>query len=109
MSHALRGAGWGGVHFEADPSAAVRLTIGGKPTVLNVSRAASVAIEAALADLGDAVYDWRVPPPELSEEEWSVLYDRTDASTPQKIKRRLASSAEKLGGPGFCGWELPRP
>lgn len=97
------------MHFEADPGAAVRLASHGKPVVLNVSRAEAGAVDDALVQLGAVAYDWRTPPPELSEEEWSVLYDRTDALTPQKIKRRLASAAEKLGGDGFRGWELPRP
>lgn len=108
-SHALRGAGWGGVHFEADPAAAVRLALGGKPTVLNVSRADASAVEAAIVELGGVAYDWRTPPAELSEEEWQVLYDRFDGLTPQKIKRRLASATEKLGDAGFEPWRLPTP
>lgn len=108
-SHALRGAGYGGVHFEANPEAAVRMTNNGRATVLNVQRADASAVEAAMAELGDAAYDWRIPPPELSEEEWQVLYERTEALTPQKVKRRLASAEEKLGGPGLCGWALPLP
>lgn len=77
--------------------------------MLNVSRADAAAVDGAIAELGDSGYDWRVPPPELSEEEWQVLYDRHDGLTPQKIKRRLASATEKLGENGFARWELPRP
>jgi hypothetical protein len=108
-SHALRGAGWGHVHFEAKPDAALRLASAGKPVVLNTSRADEADVAAALTEMGAGAYDWRTPPPELSEEEWSVLYDRTDALTPQKIKRRLASATEKLGDAGFDRWRLPKP
>ena len=108
-SHALRAAGWGGVHFEADPAAAVRMTHTGRATVLNVSRAEPSAVDAAVAELGADARDWRTPPAELSEEEWQVLYERFDGLTPQKIKRRLASATEKLGDAGFEPWRLPLP
>ncbi|MDP1793934.1 MAG: hypothetical protein Q8K63_07325 [Acidimicrobiales bacterium] len=97
------------MHFEAQPDAAVRMTRAGRATVLNVSRATPSAVDDALRELGDAAYDWRTPPPELNEEEWQVLYGRTDDLTPQKVKRRLASAAEKLGPTGFEHWRLPTP
>ncbi len=97
------------MHFEADPGAAVRMTRTGRATVLNASRADVTAVAAAVALLGDDVHDWRTPPPELSEQEWAVLYERFDDLTPQKIKRRTASAAETLGADGFAPWRLPRP
>ena len=97
-SHALRGCGWGGVHFETNPPAGLRMTTTGRATVLNASRSAPADVDTALRELGPGVaFDWRNPPPELSEEEWAVLYGRTDDLTPQKVKRRLASAAEKFG------------
>lgn len=85
------------------------MTGNGRATVLNTSRASNDAVESALRELGESAYDWRTPPAELNEEEWQVLYDRHDALTPQKIKRRLASATEKLGVDGFEPWRLPRP
>ena len=60
-SHALRDAGWGGVHFEAaSADAAVRMTRKGRATVLNTTRLAETDVAAALAELGAAGFDWRV-------------------------------------------------
>ena len=88
----------------------MRTTQHGRATVLNCSRAETAAVDGALDALGDVAFDWRTPPPELSEEEWQVLYDRHDGLTPQKIKRRLASATEKLGAVGgFSPWRLPPP
>ncbi|MBA2607980.1 MAG: hypothetical protein H0U92_03490 [Actinobacteria bacterium] len=114
-SHALRAAGWGGVHFEASPAAAVRVSSGGRATVLNVSRSSASDTDAALAELValGIGHDWRTPPPDLSEEEWGVLYGRANL-TPRKTTLRLASASEKFGAQtdadlhvAFARWRLP--
>ena len=89
-SHSLRAAGWGGVHFETNPAAAARVALGGRAVVLNVARADESDVTDALATLGDSGHDWRVPPPEMSQEEWSVLYalDATGS---------VEAAAERLG------------
>ena len=113
-SHALRAAGWGGVHFEANPAAAVRVTAGGRATVLNVVRAPVDAVDAAMAELSAAAHDWRTPPPDLTEEEWGVLYGTVEL-TPRKTALRRASAREKLGAAddegltaAFERWRLPQ-
>ena len=99
-SHALRGCGWGGVHFESNPPAALRMTSTGRATVLNASRAAEADVTTLLRELGPSVaFDWRRPPPELSEEEWAVLYNRTDELTVQKVKRRRGPRPKNLPSP----------
>lgn len=116
-SHALRGAGWGGVHFEANPDAAQRVAAGGRATVLNVNRLSPAEADAALAALGDAGHDWRVDPPQLNEEEWAVLYDNAErfAMTPKKAANRRASAAKAMGvneadlADAFESWRLPAP
>jgi hypothetical protein len=114
-SHALRAAGWGGVHFEANPAAALRVASGGRATVLNVTRAAPADVDAALAQLDELGigHDWRNPPPDLTEEEWTVLYGRATL-TPRKTTLRLASASEKFGvqneadlRAAFEHWRLP--
>jgi hypothetical protein len=105
-SHALRAAGWGGVHFEANPSAAVRMTSNGRATVLNVQRANDDEVAAAIEELGAQAYDWRNAPPDLNQDEWAVLYDRHDL-TPRTAANRLKSATEKLAGQSFETWRLP--
>ena len=84
------------------------MTATGRATVLNVNRVTADDADRVLRELGEAGRDWRSPPSDLSEEEWAVLYDRTDELTPQKVKRRLASANEKLNGT-FEEWRLPAP
>ncbi len=60
-SHALRDAGWGGVHFEgASAAAAVRMTRKGRATILNASRLDGPDVDGALVELGADGFDWRV-------------------------------------------------
>jgi hypothetical protein len=101
----LRAAGWGGVHFETNPSAAVRTALGGRATVLNVIRASDDEIDVALTELGDRGFDWRTPPPDLSQDEWLVLYGAGDF-TPRTLANRLKSAHEKIGD-DFERWRLP--
>lgn len=100
-SHALRAAGWGGVHFESNPAAAVRVAQGGRATVLNVIRSQPDEVDAALTALGPNGFDWRSPPPELSQEEWEVLYARSDVAatklTPRAAANRMASARAAFG------------
>ncbi len=104
-SHALRAAGWGGVHFESNPEAAVRMAHAGRATVLNTTRANGDAVEAALRALGDAGFDWRTPPPDLSQDEWLALYGAGDF-TPRTLANRLQSAHDKIGD-DFERWRLP--
>ena len=104
-SHALRAAGWGGIAFEANVEAARRLAHNGRATVLNVSRLADGEAEALLAE--PWAYDWRTPPPELSQDEWLVLYGAGDF-TPRTAANRLKSATEKMGD-SFEQWRLPPP
>ena len=73
--------------------------------MLNVSRLDASAVEPFLTE--DYVHDWRQPPPEMSQDEWLVLYgageftDRTRAN-------RLKSAHEKIGD-DFEQWRLPSP
>jgi hypothetical protein len=87
----------------------------GRATVFNASRATPADVDAVLTELGSSAHDWRTPPPELNEEEWAVLYDRTAELTPQKVKRRRASAADKFGATdedaltaSFERWRLPQ-
>jgi len=114
-SHALRAAGWGGVHFEANPSAAVRMASSGRATVLNVVRSSDTEVADVLVELGETGHDWRTPPPDLTEEEWGVLY-KTATLTTRKTTLRLQSACEKFGVTtnedlleAFAPWRLPRP
>jgi hypothetical protein len=101
----LRAAGWGGIAFESDVDAARRTAECGRATVLNVSRLDASTVEPFLAEA--YAYDWRVPPPEMSQDEWLVLYgageftDRTRAN-------RLKSAHEKIGD-AFENWRLRGP
>ncbi|MEY2425033.1 MAG: hypothetical protein QOI61_605 [Actinomycetota bacterium] len=104
-SHALRAAGWGGVHFESNPEAAVRVATGGRATVLNTTRAKADDVERALTELGAAGFDWRTPPPDLSQDEWLALYG-TGEFTPRTLANRLKSAHEKMGD-DFERWRLP--
>ena len=104
-SHALRAAGWGGVAFETDPAAATRTATSGRACVLNVSRLDAAAFAPLLTE--SFVYDWRAPPPELSEDEWRVLYGNGNF-TPRTAANRLKSATEKLGDT-FEQWRLPIP
>ena len=104
-SHSLRAAGWGGVAFETNVDAARRTAESGRATILNVSRLDPATVEPLLADAH--TYDWRLPPPEMSQDEWLVLYgageftDRTRAN-------RLLSAHEKIRD-AFEKWRLPSP
>ncbi len=101
----MRAAGWGGIAFESNVDAARRTAESGRACVLNVSRVAPAEVEPLLAE--DFAYDWRVPPPEMSQDEWLVLYgageftDRTRAN-------RLKSAHEKIGD-DFDRWRLRGP
>ena len=103
-SHALRAAGWGGVAFESDADAAIRTTASGRACVLNTIRLDESAVSEALAA---GAIDWRTPPPELSEDEWRVLYG-TGNFTPRTEANRLKTAQEKLGDT-FEQWRLPSP
>lgn len=105
-SHALRAAGWGGVAFEANVDAAHRTAAEhGRACVLNVSRLADGEADALLAE--PWAHDWRTPPPELSLDEWLVLYGSGDF-TPRTQANRLKTATEKLGD-AFEHWRLPPP
>ena len=104
-SHALRAAGWGGVAFEANVDAARRTVDHGRACVLNVSRLADGAADDLLAE--GFAYDWRTPPPELSLDEWMVLYG-TGEFTPRTAANRMKTALEKMGD-SFELWRLPAP
>lgn len=128
-SHALRAAGWGGVHFEANPAAAVRVATGGRATVLNVSRAPEADVDDALTEIGrlGIGHDWRTPPPDLSEDEWAVVYALAEGDAIEEVatlaaltlrttKNRLATACTKFGASSneellaaVAQWRLPRP
>ena len=101
----MRAAGWGGVAFETDVAAARRTAESGRATVLNVSRLDPALVAPFLTE--PYAYDWRMPPPEMSQDEWLVLYgageftDRTRAN-------RLKTAHEKIGD-AFDQWRLPPP
>lgn len=119
-SHALRAAGWGGVHFESNAQAAVRVVSGGRATVLNAGHATGDDVADALAALGPSGFDWRTPPPDLSQDEWEILYAGGDASatslTPRTATNRMASARVAFGVAddaallaAFEPWRLPSP
>jgi hypothetical protein len=93
------------VAFETNVDAARRTVESGRAAVLNVSRLDAADLEPFLAE--PYVCDWRVPPPEMSQDEWLVLYgageftDRTRAN-------RLKSAHEKIGD-AFERWRLRSP
>lgn len=74
--------------------------------MLNVSRLDASDVEPVLAE--PWAYDWRTPPPELSQDEWHVLYG-TGEFTPRTAANRLKSAQEKLGDATFEQWRLPTP
>jgi hypothetical protein len=104
-SHSLRAAGWGGVAFESDVAAARRTAESGRACVLNVSRLEPSVLEPLLAE--EYAYDWRVPPPEMSQDEWLVLYGAGEF-TERTRANRLKTAHEKVGD-GFEPWRLPSP
>jgi hypothetical protein len=104
-SHSLRAAGWGGVAFEATVDAARRTVDNGRACVLNVSRLDPSFVEPLLDE--SWAYDWRTPPPELSLDEWMVLYG-TGEFTPRTAANRLKTATEKMGDT-FDQWRLPSP
>ncbi len=75
--------------------------------MLNVSRASADEVGVALDELGESGFDWRTPPPDLTQDEWSVLYGAGDF-TPRSLANRLKSANEKIGD-AFEQWRLPRP
>jgi hypothetical protein len=93
------------VAFETTVDAARRTAESGRATILNVSRLDRTVVEPFVTE--PFVRDWRVPPPEMSQDEWLVLYgageftDRTRAN-------RLKSAHEKIGD-AFENWQLPAP
>lgn len=121
-SHALRAIGWGGVHFEAKPDAAVRMATGGRATVLNVARCSDDEVAVALAELGPTGHDWRRPPPDLSEDEWAVVYAFADGGQYERTGLTLRTAANRLASAkaafgvedddalrdAFVHWQLPQ-
>jgi hypothetical protein len=104
-SHSLRAAGWGGVAFETNVDAARRTAESGRATILNVSRLDQAVVEPFVAE--PYVHDWRVPPPEMSQDEWLVLYgagEFTDRTRANRLK-----SAHEMIGDSFEQWRLPAP
>ena len=104
-SHSLRAAGWGGVAFETNVDAARRTAQSGRACVLNVSRLDPADVEPLVAE--PYAHDWRVPPPEMSQDEWLALYGAGEF-TERTRANRLKSATEKIGD-DFERWRLPPP
>jgi hypothetical protein len=77
----------------------------GRATVLNTSRLEAAEVEPVLAE--SFAYDWRTPPPEMSQDEWLVLYDAGDF-TPRTAANRMKTALAKMGD-AFELWRLPSP
>jgi hypothetical protein len=101
----LRAAGWGGVAFESNVDAARRTAESGRACVLNVSRLDAASVEPFVAE--SYAYDWRVPPPEMSQDEWLALYGAGEF-TERTRANRLKSAHAKVGD-DFARWRLPSP
>ena len=101
----MRAAGWGGVAFETNVEAARRTAESGRAAVLNVSRLDAAAVEPFLTQ--SYVHDWRVPPPEMSQDEWLALYGAGEF-TERTRANRLKSATEKIGD-DFERWRLKGP
>ncbi|HVT75964.1 MAG TPA: hypothetical protein VHD87_02960 [Acidimicrobiales bacterium] len=104
-SHGLRAAGWGGVAFETNVDAARRTAESGRACVLNVSRLDPAVVAPLLAE--PYVYDWRQPPPEMSQDEWLVLYGAGEF-TERTRANRLKTATAKIGD-DFPRWRLRGP
>jgi hypothetical protein len=72
---------------------------------LNVSRLGVSEVEPFLGE--PFAYDWRVPPPEMSQDEWLALYGAGEF-TERTRANRLRSAHEKIGD-DFERWRLPGP
>lgn len=91
--------------FETNIDAARRTAESGRACVLNVSRLDAATVEPLLAE--SYVYDWRQPPPEMSQDEWLVLYGAGEF-TERTRANRLKTATAKIGD-DFERWRLRGP
>lgn len=97
--------------------------------MLNVARCTDDEVAEVLDNLDRLSLgrDWRTPPPDLTEDEWKVLYALAEEATVDDVAakvhmsartaaRRIATAREKFGVEtqaevlvAFAKWRLPTP